>query len=388
MSLQPVETARIVFLFSDTGGGHRSAAQALIEALNLEFPGRVTTEMIDIFRQYAPPPLDLAPDLYPPMSRMPEMWELGYRVSNSPRRTRLIYDAIWPYLRWSINRLVRENPADLIVSVHPLVNAPVLRALRHLDHPVPFLTVVTDLVSTHAAWYHGSADLVVVPTEEARQRALRMGLLPERVLVLGLPVAERFRHLPDDPGETRARLGWPQDRPVILLAGGGEGMGPLEDVAEAINRAHLPIGMAIVTGRNRQLKARLEKLTWNQPTKIYGFVEQIPDFMHAAGALVTKAGPGTISEAFIAGLPILLYSRVPGQEDGNVYYVVSQGAGVWAPEPSIVAAVLKAWLSQPEYLRLMRAASLRLARPNASRQIAQIIGKMAGLGAGESACRE
>ena len=30
---------RIVFLFSDTGGGHRSAAEAIIEALQLEYPG-------------------------------------------------------------------------------------------------------------------------------------------------------------------------------------------------------------------------------------------------------------------------------------------------------------------------------------------------------------
>ena len=66
---------------------------------------------------------------------------------------------------------------------------------------------------------------------------------------------------------------------------------------------------------------------------IYGFVNEMPAFMHAADILVTKAGPGTISEAFIAGLPMVLYSKMPGQEDGNVTFVVDTGAGVWAPEP-------------------------------------------------------
>ena len=127
--LRQPDQAHIVFLFSDTGGGHRSAASAIVEALDLEFSGQFTCEMIDIFRQYAPPPLHMAPEMYPPLARLPDMWEFGFKVSDGARRTRIFYHAIWPYVRTGVNRLVRENPADLIVSVHPLVNAPVLRAL-------------------------------------------------------------------------------------------------------------------------------------------------------------------------------------------------------------------------------------------------------------------
>ena len=86
------------------------------------------------------------------------------------------------------------------------------------------------------------------------------------------------------------------------------------------------------------------------PTKIYGFVREMPEFMRAADILVTKAGPGTISEAFIAGLPMILYSRMPGQEDGNVTYVVEKGAGVWAPEADLVVDTLRSWLEQPGLL--------------------------------------
>ena len=105
----------------------------------------------------------------------------------------------------------------------------------------------------------------------------------------------------------------------------------LEKTAHAINEARLDAALVIITGRNRDLKYRLEQYDWNMPVSIYGFVRNMPDFMQASNVLVTKAGPGTISEACISGLPIILYSKVPGQEDGNVDYVVNEGAGVWAP---------------------------------------------------------
>jgi 1,2-diacylglycerol 3-beta-galactosyltransferase len=99
----------------------------------------------------------------------------------------------------------------------------------------------------------------------------------------------------------------------------------------------------------------------------------MPDFMQAADILVTKAGPGTISEALNAGLPMLLYSRLPGQEDGNVTYVVSEGAGLWTPRPEAIVAALRDWLAVPEQRQQAAAACRRLARPMAARQIARIL---------------
>jgi 1,2-diacylglycerol 3-beta-galactosyltransferase len=99
--------------------------------------------------------------------------------------------------------------------------------------------------------------------------------------------------------------------------------------------------------------------------------------MRAADVLITKAGPGTISEAFIAGLPIILYSKVPGQEDGNVGYVVEEGAGVWAPEPEKVVAALWNWLEHPERLKKAAETAGRLARPDAARQIARLLAGIA-----------
>src|SRR4030042_1154867 len=102
----------ILFLFSDTGGGHRSATEAIIEALHLEYGERFTTEMVDIFKDYAPRPLNYMPALYPSMVRVPEIWGLGYRLSNGRRRARLITASAWPYVRRSIRSMVAKHPSD------------------------------------------------------------------------------------------------------------------------------------------------------------------------------------------------------------------------------------------------------------------------------------
>ncbi|MCL4559637.1 MAG: glycosyltransferase [Chloroflexi bacterium] len=371
------DQAHVLFLFSDTGAGHRSAAEAIIEALELEFPNRVTTEMVDIFKEYAPPPLDMAPEMYPPMSRHTDMWRFGYDLLNGRRRTRALTDFLWPYYRRASRRLIEEHPCDLIVSVHPLANGPILRAFG--PNRPPFITVVTDLVSTHAFWYHRMVDLVLVPTEEARLRGIEDGVDPERIRVVGLPVAQRFCQPLGSRSELRSKLGWPEDLPVVLLVGGGEGMGPLDKTAYAIDTAGLKAALVVVTGRNRKMKSEMEAHCWSMPAYIYGFVREMPEFMRAADILVTKAGPGTISESFIAGLPIVLYSRVPGQEEGNVTYVVNEGAGVWAPQPEQVVAALRDWLRHPSHRERAAAACKRLARPNSAFDIARILGETLNL---------
>jgi 1,2-diacylglycerol 3-beta-galactosyltransferase len=191
--------------------------------------------------------------------------------------------------------------------------------------------------------------------------------------IIGLPVADKFCRPFGEKDEIRKQLGWPLDRPTVLMVGGGDGMGPLEMTAKAIDAAKLPLAMAIIAGRNQKLKAHLEQYHWQVPVKVYGFVQEMPDFMRASDILVTKAGPGTICEAFIAGLPIILYSRINGQEEGNVDYVVDYGAGVWAPRPDRVVDALDCWLKEPKERERAAQACLSLARPKAAQQIASLL---------------
>ena len=166
-----------------------------------------------------------------------------------------------------------------------------------------------------------------------------------------------------------------QDKVIALLVGGGEGMGPLGKTAREIAASGLDVALAIVAGRNQRLKKHLESVDWQVPVHIYGFTHELPDFMRAADVLVTKAGPGTIAESLNANLPIILYAKLPGQEDGNVTFVVEEEVGVWNPDPKQVAETLVEWVGNPEIRQRYVENCRRAARPDASRQIARAIGE-------------
>jgi 1,2-diacylglycerol 3-beta-galactosyltransferase len=367
----------IVFYFSDTGGGHRSAAEAIIEAIQLEFQDQVTTEMVDFFKSYAPRPFNRAAEMYPYMVKAPHLWGASFHATDGRARARAITTTMWPIARQAARSLVQSHPADMIVTVHPFANSFALRALGK-NRP-PFINVVTDMVTTHALWYDNRADLILVPTETARKRALKYNMPPDKVQVVGLPVADRYCQPVGSRAKLREKLGWVSDKPVVLLVGGGEGMGPLAKTAQAIDQSGLDVGLVIVCGRNQRLKASLELCEWENPTTIYGFTRDMPDFMRAADFIVTKAGPGTIAEALNAELPIILYSKLPGQEDGNVTFVQEEGAGVWAPTPQDVVRTLTRWISRPAERQKVIENCRKSGKPKAARTIAHIIGEKLGL---------
>ncbi|MDR0488466.1 MAG: glycosyltransferase [Propionibacteriaceae bacterium] len=360
---------RILFLFSDTGGGHRAATNAIIEALDLEFPGEFKADKIDFLRYYSPTPLRYSPELYPPLSRMRMTWKVSYEAANGPMRSRAVNKLTYPYLRRSAKRLLEENPADLIVSVHPLANAVIPRVMRR--NPIPFVTVVTDMVSTHAFWYSPAADMILVPTYQAKNRGLRLGIPSSRIKVVGQPVSPMFGEIPETKEQLKKEHGW--GKPVVLLVGGGDGMGPVRRVARAINESELPVTLAVICGRNEELYADLTKLKWKIPHFLYGFTSEMPRYMKAADIFVTKAGPGSISEAFICGLPIVLYSYLPGQEIGNVDYVLDGHAGTFAPDPTSVVEAIRLLVEDETAREEMSTASLKLARPDAAREIARLL---------------
>ena len=365
-------STRITILMSDTGGGHRASAEAIREALETELNAEVKTEIIDVFLEYAPYPFRRFPDWYPTIiSHARKLWGSAFHLSNGTLRSRAINYATWPLIRSGIIRLINECWADLIVSVHPLLVGPVLRGLGQ-SHP-PFITVVTDLVTAHAWWFDKRTDLTLVPTEYARQRAVSCGLDPGRIRVLGLPVSKRFFHSADQTTLRRA-LGWSPDIASVLLHGGGDGMGPLREVATNLAHAGLPIQLAIVCGRNKRLQTHLESRSWPIQTHIYGFVHNMPQMMMATDLVVTKAGPSSVTEALACGRPLVLCSALPGQEEGNVSYVIDHGAGLWAPGPEkVVAAVRELVSTSPDRMAVMANKAIQLSRPDAASNIAKEI---------------
>jgi 1,2-diacylglycerol 3-beta-galactosyltransferase len=366
----------ILFLFSDTGGGHRSATEAIIEALEFKYHGQFTCEMVDIFKDYAPKPLNRMPAWYPYMVKAPHLWGASFYVTDGRAQARAITATAWPVAARAARKIIHNHPSDLVVTVHPLATSWILKALGK-NRP-PFITVVTDMVTTHALWFDHRSDLVLVPTENARQKALQYGVKDDKIRVVGQPVALKYCAPLGDKAVLREKLGWPKDKTLVLAVGGGEGMGPLAQTVRAIAESGLDVALAVVAGRNERLKKSLERVHWPVTTLIYGFTKDMPDFMRAADVLVTKAGPGTIAEALNASLPIILFARLPGQEDGNVSFVRQSGAGVWAPSPKRVVSTLRKWLEQPVERQKVIEACRRAARPDATLNIAQSIGEKLG----------
>jgi 1,2-diacylglycerol 3-beta-galactosyltransferase len=364
---------RVVFLMSDTGGGHRAAADAIRAALEQRYPGRYISELVDVYRRYTPFPFKYLPEIYPRwVNYAAPSWQASYWLSNGHRRSRAAMALLNRAWGAGLCRLVREHPADVMVSVHALFSRPVMHALHaSRRYRPPFVTVITDLVSTHAFWYEPDVERCLVPTEAAYQRGRRFGLRPEQLRLTGLPVHPRFVTGRLERSAARHKLGWDPVRPAVLLSGGADGMGPVYDIARYIDRHRLPLQLAIVAGRNRRLMQRLRAVGWQQPVHLYPFVSNMHDLIAAADILVTKAGPATITEACVAGVPLILSGAIPGQEVGNVQHVVAHGAGVYAAQPARVAATVAAWLAGDLDGWARRAR--RLARPDAVWEIADEI---------------
>lgn len=340
---------RILILMSNTGGGHRASALALKAGFEERYPRRFHIDIVDLLMDHTPWPLRELPKAYPFLSnRAPWAWKALYATENYPRVPLRIMEFVSTLTAGSVRRVLTQMAPDLIISVHPLVHQLTFRVLNAQSRHIPTVTVVTDLASVHPLWYHPQVDACYVASTEAVDAALQAGLRRDQVHLFGLPVRPAFGRPVAPKPELRRQLKMAADLPAVLLVGGGEGVGPVEQIALQID-AHLsrsgrPCGqMVVVCGRNQSLRAGLEMQRWHIPVQINGFVEDMPAWMNACDCLVTKAGPGTIAEALICGLPIVLSGFIPGQEEGNVPFVVDNRAGVFHRDPAEIGETVAHW---------------------------------------------
>lgn len=361
---------------SDTGGGHRASADALAEALRCQHGDELDCQVVDLLTGYASWPLNHAAGCYEPaVERHLWLWRAGWRVTQHAGAWRAIERLAQRWQAGGLQRFAADHGADLYVSVHPLLNHVVRRSLARQHPAARFATVVTDLDSAPSQWYDPGVDLLVAPCPAVQAAALRAGLPASRVRLLGLPIRLQFGQIRLDHRQARAALGLEQ-RPTVLLLGGGAGIGRLEEIALALAPALAARDgqLAVVCGRNDALRSRLAARRWPLPVRVASYVDDMPVWMAAADLLVSKAGPGTIAEALACGLPLLLSSYVPGQETGNVRYVQESGVGIYCSDPQQIAAVAADWLAPGNaVLPALRARARALARPQAALEIVQAL---------------
>lgn len=376
-------TKRVLFLISDTGGGHRSGSQAIGAALD-EIDGETRYEWrIDDIATHCTFPLSqLGPAYSAALRFAPPIYGALFHATNGRRRYRTIVRFCEPLYRERLRDSFLMYRPDVIVSVHPLLNHAALRARADAGLTVPLITVITDLGRVHEGWLLPEADMTVVPAPEVYQRAIERGVPPERLRLLGHPVHPKFEDVSETKAEIRKSLGLPSDRPIALLMAGGEGGGKLLPTTLALAKSRLPFHLVVVTGRNAALKAKLEELAPQLPTPmtVLGFRNDVPELMRASDLLVTKAGPGAIAEASIAEVPVVVYDFVPGQERGNLDYVRTNGIGVVALTAAEVVASVTRIVHNQERLVAMRARQTSIAPRGSSRRIAELIAEVAATG--------
>ena len=88
-----------------------------------------------------------------------------------------------------------------------------------VQRPIKFATVVTDLTTCHNTWFHKDVDRCFVATEEAKQRALTMGIGQHKVTVHGLPIRPSFSQKLPAKRKLRQQLGMDLQKPAVLLVG-------------------------------------------------------------------------------------------------------------------------------------------------------------------------
>ncbi|MCY4008716.1 MAG: glycosyltransferase [Anaerolineaceae bacterium] len=368
---------RVLIMMSRTGGGHVAAAEALTEALEARFGSECQVTQLDVFTEYMRYPFNRQPQIYAHWIRN-AAWLYGLYFSwwNLPLLHRLGAHLLYQPNRSWLRKLFREQPADLYVSVHAAISGPVLLAAPRGPQRPAFLAVGVDLISAHRTWFDQGLDACVMPTRQAYECGLRYGMQPPQLRHIGLPIRPSFVNALTDRATARTRLGWPQEGHLVLLVSGDGGFGPVYRTVRALDEAELGCQLAVVTGRNRALERKLRAQRWRGPTHICGFVDDMALRMSAADILISKAGSLTIGEACVAGLPMILTRSIPGQERGNTAYIEAAGAGLRSRDVSRTVAIVKEWLADPAGLQQRAERARALSTPDATHEIAQLIGEL------------
>jgi UDP-N-acetylglucosamine:LPS N-acetylglucosamine transferase len=371
---------KILIISSDTGGGHRSAAAAIVEGVQRFFDGESYAVRVVRAIEESHQLTARLVGLYNWLLRNRQHWMkyLYWGVNRFRPETREFFHK--RTIGYVVELFERWCP-HVVVSVHPLTQHLFARVLRELklDDRVPLISVVTDpCYGFWKAWACDDVKLYLVASEEARQQLIDYGIAPQRIKISGMPVHPKFQY----PGEEAARaartvLGLDPEKFTVFVNAGWEGGGNIPQIFRELVRGELDVQAIFLAGRNEALRATAESLASEAPfpIKVIGYSDQVEQLMGAANVMISKLGGLTTFEAFACRLPIIadaITSPMP-QEAGAANLIVKRGAGVLLQRASDVVPVIRRMVEDTAHYSALRAATVGLAIPNATRQIVEEI---------------
>ncbi|PHV28626.1 galactosyldiacylglycerol synthase [Janthinobacterium sp. BJB426] len=347
----------------DDHGGGGPAAQAL---------------HLDVMDFVTPAFRKLYTDVYIKLvNKAPALWGYLYHATHDAPR-----DSSMQRLRRAVERLntralmaqIAAFQPDAIICTHFLPAELLSRALRQQQLACPVWVQVTDF-DLHRMWVHEQMQGYFAATDEVAFRMRHEGIPVERIHVTGIPIMPAFAQAPGRVQSAQA-FGLDPQRTTILLMGGGAGLGSLETVAARLLALPGDFQLIVLAGKNAAALAALQALAGQYPGRLLaqGFTSEVERLMACADLVITKPGGLTTSECLALGLPMIVNSPIPGQEERNADYLLEQGVALKAFDAVTLEYRVRLLLDHPEQLQAMRAKALALGRPRAALDVlAQVL---------------
>ena len=313
--LVPAREKQIDLIFFDAGGGHRASALALkaaaeeqrrnwqIRMLNL----REILEPIDVLHRLTGVRIE---DLYN------RMLKYGLTIGTGPmlRGVQFLIRRMHPRNVALLSQHWRHRRPDAVVSLIPNFNRAILDGLRRAsaeggEAPTPLVTILTDLADYPPHfWIERQDQYLVCGTARAAEQALALGYPSQRVLrTSGMIVRPEFYRPPAPNREhERRRLGLHAQLPTGIVMFGGFGSRRMLTIARRIAESGLKTQLIFLCGHNQRLGVQLEAMKLPFPYRIEGFTRDIPRLMHLSDYFIGKPGPGSVSEALMMKLPVIV----------------------------------------------------------------------------------
>jgi UDP-N-acetylglucosamine:LPS N-acetylglucosamine transferase len=371
---------KILIISSDTGGGHRSAAAAIVAGVQkfLESESyairvvRAVEESHHLTRRLV--------NLYNWILRNRQHWmKYFYWLMNHVRpETREFFHK--RCIGYVVQQFERWCP-HVVVSVHPLTQhlfGRVLKELKLADR-IPLVSVVTDpCYGFWKGWACDAVTLYLVASDDARRQLIDYGVAPEKIKISGMPVHPKFSFPGEEAAQAARRaLGLDGEKFTVFVNAGWEGGGNIPQIFRELIRGQLDVQAIFLAGKNEDLRAAAESMASEArfPIKVIGYSDEIEKLMNAANVMISKLGGLTTFEAFACRVPIIadVITEPMPQEAGAANLIEKGGAGVLLKRSIDVVPVVRRMMEDELHYSKMRAATAGLAAPNSTRQIVEEI---------------
>jgi processive 1,2-diacylglycerol beta-glucosyltransferase len=363
---------KILLLSVSAGAGHMRAAEA-IRAFAAKDETEIEATHLDVMNFVPAGFRKIYTDFYINLvNKYPTTWGYLYQVTNDAEP-----DSFMQRMRRQVERLntraLRKEIAalkpDAIVCTHFLPAEILANAIRKGKLDCPVWVQVTDF-DLHRLWVQENMAGYFAANDEVAFRMRAQGIAAAHIHVTGIPIMPAFGQALDRP-TCAGEYGLDPKRMTILLMGGGAGLGSMDTIALRLLALRDDFQLIVMAGKNAAALAALQTLAKTYPQRLVpqGFTDKVERLMACADLVITKPGGLTSSECLAMGLPMIVNSPIPGQEERNADFLLEQGVALKAFDSITLEYRVDYLLARPEKLADMRRNAQALGRPGAAKDV-------------------